>query len=901
MSLDPGTRFGAYEVVEMLGAGGMGEVYRAHDSKLGRDVAIKILPAHLTSEPERGARFAREARVLASLNHPNIGAIYGLEEADCVTGLVLEVIDGHTLAQRLERGSLPLAEALSVARQLASALAAAHAAGVVHRDLKPDNVMIRPDGLVKIVDFGVAKLAPVAAPSEAALTVAATQQGLLLGTLNYMSPEQARGYDVDVRTDIWSLGAMLYEMITGRHPFAAESVSDVLAAILTSEPAPLAQFQADVPGELERVVSKTLRKDREHRYRSMQDLMLDLEALSTCSPVSGSVAMDAPLSPVETPAPSPPSLAALPTRIAVSRGQVSLAALAVLLAVGAAWWSITRTREVAPDTPSVVVLPFKTIGSGDEYLADGITEALTTELGRFGDLKVIASNTAFTYRDNTGFREIGRRLGVRLVVRGSVQRVAGHVRIDTSLIDTRDETVLWSDHYGPDDVLKVQDRIAQQIASTVSRKFGRMSSASHPSRATRNAAAYDAYLRGVWHLKNCNRGMQEGQQVESRRLAAIAELEQAVAHDPEFALAHAALASAYTQRFFYDTGDDTTEQKAFVEVHTALRLDPNLGEAYLARAQLRWTLRNRFPHKEAIADLRSALKLNPNLAEGYVELGKVYYHIGLTDLAVDANNQAERLDPSDPTPGNRRVRALVDAGRLEEARRDLERTVRPAAFVQAEVLVAMGRFTDALALISGSSIKGSDPENESGLGALLGLVYARLNRPNDARRLLAEWLPVADNPAGLSHMHHAQYLHRRHARPPRRTPAGHALAASGSRRRLSFVPAILGRREPVVSERCRRFRIAASPATAAARSMEVPAVNAEGGLNHERTSAALLEKFADTAREHYGPLLIEARIWALKAELEPIAIKRVLSDTRSLLSPADTISSITTWLQRIRN
>ena len=342
------------------------------------------------------------------------------------------------------------------------------------------------------------------------------------------------------------------------------------------------------------------------------------------------------------------------TQVARHKAGTALIACALAVIVGGTWWAVSSPWFAPHHTRSVAVLPFSTIGEADQYFADGITEAVTTELGRVGGLRVIASNSTFAYRDKTAFRKIARELGVGLVVRGSVQRAGGKLRIDVSLVDTRDETALWSERfYGREltDVLTVQDDISRQIATPSQRR-----SAPHQRRSRRTPPqqipdAYDAYLRGVWHLKGRSATTPIGATRGTRLVAAIEELERAVAHDRNFALARAALASVYTQRFFYFASDPVFEQKAFLEIQRALAINPEQAEAYLARAQLTWNLRNGFPHERAITDLRRALSINPNLADAYVELGKVYYHIGLTDKAVDADEQAQHLDPGAPVPG----------------------------------------------------------------------------------------------------------------------------------------------------------------------------------------------------------------------------------------------------------
>jgi serine/threonine protein kinase/tetratricopeptide (TPR) repeat protein len=769
MARSPGERLGTFELISNLGAGGMGEVCLAQDLTLDRLVALKFLPLEVTRDPDRVARFRQEARAASALNHPNVATIHALAEtADGQHYIAMEYVQGETLRQRLSRSPVQLQEVLALAIQLASALTAAHASGVLHRDLKPENVMLRPDGLVKVLDFGLAKLTRMQRSAGAAtISNVNTDPGTVVGTIAYMSPEQARGQDVDARTDLWSLGVMLYEMIAGRTPFSGQSTSDVIAAILHGEPVPMARFTQYVPDELQRIVSKLLRKEREQRYQLMRELLLDLQALRDEPPIHSARADEntrpddvvPPASPVEHTRPES-SAEYIVAHLATHKLRVGVLAAAVLVTVAAGWWTLSRSRAAAPVKPSVVVLPFSTIGAGDDYFADGITEAVTTELGRVGGLRVIASNTAFGYRNDTRFRDIGRRLGVGLVVRGSVQREGSTVRIDVSLIDTNDDTALWSEHYSREmtKVLTVQDEISQEIAKTLSRTFGITSTTSNPSLATRNVDAYDAFLRGVWHLKGRSTGTETGAMSVARRTGAITELERAVRHDPNFALAQAALASAYTQRFFYDTTDEETEQRAFLAIQKALSLKADLGEAYLARAQLTWNLSKGFPHEQAVVDLRKALKFNPNLADAYMELSKVYYHVGLTDKAVEANDSAERLDPSATISGGRRLRALTDAGRLTEVRDELRRRPNQAVFARAEALLAIGNLNEALdVLLQARTVDRSDPEADTGSAALLGLVYARLNRREDAERVIAASIPEADNPGKLSHLHHAQF------------------------------------------------------------------------------------------------------------------------------------------------
>jgi TolB-like protein/tetratricopeptide (TPR) repeat protein len=751
-----GARLGPYVITGPLGAGGMGEVYRARDRQLNRDVALKVLPELSALDPDRLARFRREAQILASLNHPNIGAIYGLADTDGIRALVLELVDGPTLADRIAQGPVPLHDALPIARQMCEALAAAHEQGVIHRDLKPANIKLRPDGTVKVLDFGLAKVF-VGDGSKADLsrsltvTLSGTQEGVILGTAAYMSPEQARGLTVDTRTDIWAFGCVLDEMLTGRALFLRPTLTDTLAAIVEREPA-WDTLPAATPPGIRRLLQRCLEKDPTRRLRNIADARREIE-----DGLRGDARTAANTAVVVDP---------LRRRLRLWTIAV-VTSLAALIAVGA----LTRYTRTAPqaqtavwrwfapsETPSVAVLPFSTIGAGDQYFADGITEAVTTELGRAGGLRVIASNSTFAYRDKTAFRDIGRELGVGLVVRGSVQRAGGMVRIDVSLVDARDDTVRWSERYNREltDVLSVQDEISRQIATTLSKTVAPAPTAKLPSLSTTNPDAYDAYLHGLWHLKA--RSSTTPGRSRSRLVAAIEELNRAVAQDPNFSLARAVLGSAYTQQFFYNEADPALEQKAFLEIERAVAINPDQAEAYLARAQLTWNLRNGFHHESAIADLRHALSINPSLAEAYAELGKIYLHIGQTDKSVEANDQGQKLDPSAVPPASRKVSALVHAGRLDEVRLELDRHSRLSPVSRADALLAIGQLDEALqTLVPATSMESGDPEADESATALLAVVYARLGRREDAERAVAAASPVAENVGGLSHLHHAQF------------------------------------------------------------------------------------------------------------------------------------------------
>jgi eukaryotic-like serine/threonine-protein kinase len=741
--LSPGTRLGRYEIVSALGAGGMGEVYRARDVQLGREVAVKIIAA--APDQTALARFEREARSAAALSHPAVLAVYDTGSHEGLPFIVTELLEGETLRARLARGPLALRAALGLAVQLAHGLAAAHSRGIVHRDLKPENLFLTSDGAAKILDFGLAKLVqPIGSSPAASLPATVSQvtaDGAVLGTAAYMSPEQASGGAADHRADQFAFGAVLFELFTGQRPFQRATVHETLAAILRDEPPGLISLRPDLPASAGRIVERCLSKDPRGRYESTRDLALALEEVA------------AELTDRSIPR-VPASASSRPVALAL------VAAIAVVTAVLVWAWSGMRPDQPLAGTPSLVVLPFATIGEAGDYFADGVTEAVTTEIGKVEGITVIAANTSFGYRARAAdIREVARELSVPLVVTGSVQRAGARLRITASLIEARTGRTLWTDGYNREliDVLAIQDDIARQIAGTLSTRLAGQDPGQRQV-ATPSAAAYDAYLRGVAHLK----GRSPLADRSGRLAAAVGELKTAVSLDGGFALARAVLASAYMQQFFYDAADPAVERKAFVEVEQALALNPGQAEAYLARAQLVWTLRNGFLHESAVADLRQALAINPNLAEAYVELGKIYYHVGLTEKAVEANDRALRLDPAEPSAPRRRFVALADARRLDAVAGELSR--RPAWLLpvyRAEGLLALGRIDAAIGELAGAGESGHTAPGartyEADEAALLALAHARAGRRAEAERLLAFVMPRAENPTGLSHVHHAQF------------------------------------------------------------------------------------------------------------------------------------------------
>ena len=730
-------QFGRYQIVSPLGAGGMGEVYRAHDPQLRRDVALKILPPHRSSDPDAVARMVREAQLAAAVEHPSIVAVHDVGEEAGQLFLVTELLEGETLRERLRHGPLAIRAALDYAVQIASAIAAAHTRGVVHRDLKPENIMSTASGTIKVLDFGVAKF--VTASDATTVVPTIVTGGGAVGTPAYMSPEQLNGRVVDHRADQFAFGVVLYELLAGIRPFSGATAAAVASAILRDEPAPLVARRADVPPTLSRIVSRCLAKNPDDRFASTTDLAnaladvrTDLDLLST-----------------------PPTPAAAARRpVSAWVGVVTaVVVLAVALAIG-----LPRSNSAPAVTSSdrapmtaVAVLPFTTLGNSEAYLADGLTEAVTRELGHIERMRVIASNSAFRFRGREqSLAEVARELGVQVLVRGTVQHAGDRVSINATLISAADGAALWSNQYSraTNDLLAVQDDIAWQVAASLSKTLGMSPPPRRAETPMTTPAAYDAYLRGLSHMRGPSLGFPKG----------IAELERAVSLDPNFALGQARLASAYTQQFFYNASDPELERRAFIGIQKALTINPDLAEAYLARAQLIWNLRNGFPHERTIADLRRAVANNPNLAEAHIELGKLYYHIGLIDEAIAANRHALVLDPLSSAANQRLIGALVDGRRKDVIAEELSRTPQWPPRSIAGALMLLGRTDEAIAQLAPRGVGDEELRKlEMNEASMLANALARVGRRADADRALGRAIPLAANPTGLSDTHHAQF------------------------------------------------------------------------------------------------------------------------------------------------
>ncbi len=485
----PGSRVGPYEIIEPIGRGGMGEVYRAHDVRLRRNVAIKTVASGALDDPAMRERFAREARAVAALSHPNILAIYDVGEYDGIPYVAVELLEGDTLRPHLGTSPLPLSTALDYAVQIGRGLAAAHERGIVHRDLKPENIFVTRDGQVKLLDFGLAT-EPAGEIGDEATRAARTEAGLVLGTAGYMSPEQARGEPTGTHSDIFSFGCVLYEMLAGRRAFAGDSRIDTLHAVLKEHPPDLTNLRSDVPQPLNRVVRRCLEKAPESRFQTARDLVFALENLAA--------------GPEAAPVPS----RAAPARRA-SGTAVAIVATVVLLAVGAAWWW-TVLREPTPQEAAsqvqvaeaprlLAVLPFENIsGSSEGYFAQGMTQEVTSQLSKLSALRVIGSTAVAQFKDpRSQLSALAKELGIGSVVTGTVREQGTRVRVNVELIDAQSGQVIWSEQYDQEgvDVFAAQSDIAVQVGRALNASVTLEEQARIGKRPTSSVAAYELFVR----------------------------------------------------------------------------------------------------------------------------------------------------------------------------------------------------------------------------------------------------------------------------------------------------------------------------------------------------------------------------------------------------------------------
>jgi serine/threonine protein kinase/tetratricopeptide (TPR) repeat protein len=620
-----GQIIGHYKVLELIGVGGMGEVYLASDLTAGRKAALKLLPMCFAGDAERLRRFQQEARAVVGLNHPNILTVYEIGEYDSSHYIASELIEGKTLRQRLARGPMGLDESIDVAIQVATALAAAHQAGIVHRDIKPENIMLRPDGYVKVLDFGIAKLAEqevqVTMAEEEAVLLVETNLGPILGTVRYMSPEQARGGSVDKTTDIWSLGLVLYEMTTGRAPFTGDTPGEVMASMLGTEPPPLMSSVAKAPAELQQIVSKALSKEREKRYRSAQEVLEALKSLRRGLEFKADLERST------------------DTRSWPRWTRLSTIPLLILLGVALVLTlQFYRNRNLTTSSipeKSIAVLPFENLSDTKDNsgFGAGIQEDVLTSLAQIHDLKVISRTSVMAYQKPGGrnMREISRALGVADILEGSIRRAGDRVLVNVQLIDARNDRHLWAQRYDRTvaDAIGLQGELATQIASALQATLAPEEKARLNAGPTTNSEAYVLYLTAL--------GKEATDEIAAEQLYV-----QAAALDPKFALAYAR-ASLLNSRIAGYYHDRAHKAKARAQAEEALRLSPALGEAHMALGvSLYWGEKNYDP---ALKEFERAATASPNNAEIYTYVGGIYRRQGRWREAVASFERALSLDP----------------------------------------------------------------------------------------------------------------------------------------------------------------------------------------------------------------------------------------------------------------
>jgi serine/threonine protein kinase/Tfp pilus assembly protein PilF len=703
-----------YKILEQLGGGGMGVVYKAQDLKLDRPVALKFLPPDLTRDPEAKQRFVHEAQAASALDHPNICTVYEVNETgDGQMFIAMACYAGETLKKKIERGPLTIEEAVDIAIQVAQGLAKAHEHGIVHRDIKPANIMITSDGVAKIVDFGLAKLSG---------RTMVTKAGTTLGTVAYMSPEQARGQDVDHRTDIWSLGVMMYEMITGQQPFKGEYEQVVFYRITNEEPEPITGLQAKVPVALERIVERALAKTVEKRYQHVDEMAAELQSLR--KELEAGTARKR----------------LIRLRIPRKKRPYVYGAIAILLAaIVAARLFLFPGTSVKID--SIAVLPFANL-SGDpkqDYFAEGMHEALITDLAKLSGLRRVISRVSVMRYQKTDkpLPQIGRELGVDALITGAVLCSGSRVRITAQLINAATEDNLWADRYDRElhDVLSLQNEIVVAITRKIQLQLGPQEQARLAIARPVNPEAYEAYLKGKFYLnKMTPEGYEKG----------LAYLNQSIEKDPTNPLPYAGLALGYSLIGHERFPDAFVRARA--AAHKAEEMGEPLAEMYLALGMIK--LYSDWDYAGAEKDLRRAVELNPSIGEAHRDYSWYLFLTGHRDEALAEMKRAREVEPLTPLFAADRGWQYWWGGQndkaIEEARKSLELDPNFAygLYVLGAVYAEKGMYAEAIA--AHQKAGAVDPDWRWGLAR----TYVQAGRTDEARKMLAKFLREKPKPTG---------------------------------------------------------------------------------------------------------------------------------------------------------
>jgi serine/threonine protein kinase/Flp pilus assembly protein TadD len=683
MSLAPGSRLGPYEILAPIGKGGMGEVYRARDTKLGREVALKALPEAFAHDSDRMARFEREAQMLASLNHPNIAAIYGLEDSGGTYCLVMELVPGQDLAERLVTGALPVEECLRVCGQIAEALGAAHQRGITHRDIKPANIKVTPEGRVKVLDFGIAKAAPTSeleADADTLTLSSMTQAGLIVGTPEYMSPEQVRGEPVDQRADIWAFGCVLYELLVGRRPFRGASCAEIIACVLKTEPGWQA-LPVNTPAKAQELLRRCLQKDRNLRLSDIADARKDIEE-ALRAPAAG------------------------------------------------------RPAEAHRAIGSLAVLPFANASNDPqmEYLSDGLTESIILSLSQLPELRVMSRSSVFRYKGRTEEAQaIGHALGVGAVLTGKVLQRGETLLVSTELVDVDNGWQLWGAQYRRkvEDIFAMEGDIANEICEKLRLKLTTGKQVPPARHYTDNVEAYHLYLKGRFYW---------GKRTEEGLYKGIQYFRQAIERDPTYALAYAGLAEGYVPLAVYcHLAPRDACPKAKSAAHAALEIDPNLSEARTVLGAIMsyydWDLEN------GEKELRQATALDPKYPRARQTLAENLTIRGRFEEAVIEAKRALELDPL-ALSLNAFMAMTYYFGRefdkaIEHGLRtvDMDPNFFPGYFYLGLAYQMNGQFAEAAATLQQARVLSN---NNTLMVASLGGAFAAWGKEEEARNVLDE-------------------------------------------------------------------------------------------------------------------------------------------------------------------
>jgi eukaryotic-like serine/threonine-protein kinase len=723
-----GKTLGHYLIVEKLGAGGMGEVYRAHDKHLDRDIALKILPAGKLTDDAARRRFRKEAQALSRLNHPNIATVFDFDTEAGVDFLAMELVPGEVLNAMLKAEPLREKDVLSLGTQLTEGLAAAHAQGIVHRDLKPDNLLITPEGRVKILDFGLAKL--LGPPADPNMTRSLTETPAAAGTLPYMSPEQLQGESPDTRSDIYAVGVVLYEMATGRRPFERTLSTALVNDIIHKPPTPPRHYNPRLSAKLEDIILKCLEKEPDNRYQSAKELTVDLRRVATPSAMT-----------LATSTAAPSAWQRVARRaVYVATGVLVIVGIVLALNVGG-----LRVRLSSRATParirSLAVLPLQNL-SGDpdqEYLADGMTEVLIADLSRISALRVISRTSVMLYKnEKKPLPQIGRELNVEGVIEGSVQRSGDRVRIVAQLIYAPTDTHLWAESYDRDlrDVLPLEDDVAHAIADEIRIKLT-------PQEQVRLAWAHpvdpevqELYLKGRYYWnERTPEALEKG----------LEYFKQAIAKDPGYALAYAGLADSYILLGNLGTLElDVAVPAAKAAAKKALELDDRLAEAHASLGIV--SLYDHLNWRESEMELKRAIELNPNYASAYQWYASTLAVIGRPVDVVRNAKHAQELDPLSPIINSYLGRAYYLSRDYDAAVRQCQMTLEMdpdfavAHLFLGEAFTQKGRHKEAIAEVR--SAVGLSKQSPA-MVAVLAYTYAAASERDDALSVLRRLLEPA--------------------------------------------------------------------------------------------------------------------------------------------------------------